>query len=187
MRYKILKSIYISYLRHKFPNITIGPRAKIDLNTKINIGKNRLIIEENVTLRSTQKGYHASMPFPSTILMDSETAYIKIGAYSRINGVYIHAQKKITIGKNCVIAAGVNILDSNGHILASLNRTIGRDTPKKINIGNNVWIGLNSIILKDTLIGDNSVVSAGSIVKGIFPPNSIISGNPARVIDTIKF
>ena len=47
-------------------------------------------------------------------------------------------------------------------------------------IGNNVWIGLNAIILKGSVIGDNSVVTAGSVVKGVFPNNALIQGNPAQ-------
>jgi acetyltransferase-like isoleucine patch superfamily enzyme len=121
------------------------------------------------------------MPFPSTFFIDKKNAFIEVGENSRLNGVYIHAQEGITIGKNCVIASGVNIIDSNGHILHSSNRTIGRDEAKEIIIGDNVWIGLNSIILKGTTIGNNSVVGAGSVVKGFFPDNSIIQGNPATV------
>lgn len=87
--------------------------------------------------------------------------------------------KKIKIGDNCVIAAGVNIVDSNGHVVNSINRTIGRDNPKDIFIGNNVWIGMNCTILKGSIIGNNCVVAAGSIIKGTFPDNCVISGNPA--------
>jgi maltose O-acetyltransferase len=86
-----------------------------------------------------------------------------------------------------VIASGVNILDSNGHEVISKNRTVGRDTPKEIVIGENVWIGLNSIILKGTTIGNNSIIAAGSVVKGNIPENVIVQGNPARVIKEIEY
>ncbi len=74
-----------------------------------------------------------------------------------------------------MIASGVNIIDSNGHEVKSYNRTVGRDEPSEIVIGNNVWIGLNAIILKDTQIGYNSIVAAGTVVKGYYGANSIIS------------
>jgi len=73
-------------------------------------------------------------------------------------------------------------MDSNGHELYSLNRTIKRDKPQPINIGINVWIGLNAIVLKGRTIGNNSVISAGSVVKGYFPENSLIIGNSAVIV-----
>lgn len=126
------------------------------------------------------------MPFYTTILNDGSNSNICIGNNCRINGAYIHAQDNIRIGNNCVIAAGVNIIDSNGHETYSGNRTIGRDIPKKVSIGNNVWIGINAIVLKGTNIGDNSIVAAGSVVKGDFPSNCIISGNPAKIVKKFK-
>lgn len=169
-------------VKKRNPNIEIGNGAKIDFATKIFSCGNKITIGEKVYLRSNPNFYQAGMPFPTTLLTDVKGAVIKIGNNSRINGVYIHAQKEISIGENCVIASGVNIIDTNGHILNSLDRTVGRDTPSEIIIGDNVWIGLNAVILKGVKIGNNSVVSAGSVVKGSFPDNSLIMGNPAQLI-----
>jgi acetyltransferase-like isoleucine patch superfamily enzyme len=167
-------------------NISMGENVMIDLSTRIFNNANRLVLGDGVYLRSISRKYQAAMYFPTTILIDVKDAFVKIGNNSRINGTYIHAQKGITIGSSCVIASGVNILDSNGHQVYSHDRTSGRDTPEEIIIGNNVWIGLNSIILKGSSIGDNSVVSAGSVVKGHFPANVILQGNPAVVIKTLE-
>jgi len=163
-------------------NIFYGKNVIIDPATIIDNRKNRVSLGDNVYLRSISKGYHAGMPFPTNILLDVKGAEVLIGDNSRINGAYIHAKKHISIGANCVIASGVNILDSNGHRLNSSDRTISKDIPEEIIIADNVWIGLNCIILKGTKIGKNSVVSAGSVVKGIFPADSIIQGNKAEVI-----
>jgi acetyltransferase-like isoleucine patch superfamily enzyme len=171
-------------LRIFSPEVSFS-NAIIDYKTVIINKKNRITIGSNVYLRSVSKGYQAGMPFPTTLLTDVKNATIAIGANSRINGAYIHAQESITIGQNCVVASGVNIIDTNGHELYSTDRTVNRDKPEKIQIGNNVWIGLNAIILKGTIIGDNSVVSAGSVVKGNFPSNSLIMGNPATVVKTL--
>ncbi|MCQ2321748.1 MAG: acyltransferase [Bacteroidales bacterium] len=126
------------------------------------------------------------MPFPTKILIDSKEGMIEIGKNCRINGAYIHAKNNIKIGDNCVMASGVNIIDTNGHELLSLNRTVGEDAAKPIVIGNNVWIGINAVVLKGTMIGDNSVVAAGSVVKGSFPPCSLIQGNPAKVVSVLQ-
>lgn len=53
---------------------------------------------------------------------------------------------------------------------------------EKINIGNDVWIGCNSIIMRGVTIGDGAVVEAGSVVKEDVPPYTIVGGNPAKVI-----
>ena len=78
---------------------------------------------DNVYLRSNPNGYHAGMPFSTTVLIDKEGAECSIGDNCRINGTYIHVQDKIIIGKNTVIASGTNIIDSNGHETISNNRT----------------------------------------------------------------
>jgi acetyltransferase-like isoleucine patch superfamily enzyme len=51
-----------------------------------------------------------------------------------------------------------------------------------IRIGRNVWVGANSTILDGSVLGDNSIVVANSLVNRRFPPNVIIQGNPAKVI-----
>lgn len=186
MMQKILNYFFLNYLRIKYSQIKFKGKISIDYQSSIIIYDNELSLGQNVIIRSRKSGYHAAMPFESSILIDVENAKVSIGDNSRLNGVYIHAQKEISIGKNCVIAAGVNIIDSNGHVLNSSDRTKGRDLPKEIIIEDNVWIGLNSIILKGTTIGKNSVVSAGAVVKGFFLENSIIAGNPATIVDKIR-
>lgn len=182
----IVRRIYPILLRCK-KGLSIGKKIQIDYKTTIRIWNGgAIIVGYKSSLRSNQRGYHAGMPFPTTLFVDKKGALIEIGDCCRINGAYIHAQKKISMGNNCVIASGVNIIDSNGHVLLSNNRTTGRDEPKEIIIGNNVWIGLNSIILKGTKIGDNCVIAAGSVVKGDFPENSLIQGNPANVVKNMN-
>lgn len=179
----LLRKLQVKYL---LQNIEIGENLIIDYQSKIINNNNSVKIGKNVTLRSNKRGYHAGMPFEFTLLCDFEGAKVEIGDYCRINGAYIHAKKYIKIGQKCVIASGVNILDSNGHRTDSIDRTKDRDNPESIIIGNNVWIGLNAVILKNTRIGDNSIISANSVVKGFFPSNSLIMGNPAKLIKSLE-
>jgi acetyltransferase-like isoleucine patch superfamily enzyme len=57
-------------------------------------------------------------------------------------------------------------------------------TSKATRIGDRVWVGSNSVVLAGAELGDNVIVSAGSVVSGGVPPNSIVMGNPAKVIFT---
>lgn len=176
----VYRSALIFYYRGR---LILEQSSTIDHYSKIHIfGEGRVKLEKGATLRSSPRGYHGGMSFPCTILVDRANASVVIGSNSRLNGAYVHAQASIRIGKNCVIASGVNIIDSNGHELLSTNRTKGRDKPKPIVIGENVWIGMNAIVLKGTAVGKNSVISANSVVSGSFPDNSLIVGNPARLV-----
>lgn len=161
--------------------VTGTPRILISENARIFIGN-------NVTLNSNPLGYHAAMGFPVTLSADQPDAEIHIGDNSRLHGCCIHAKNKIFLGRNCLIAAGVQIMDAQGHATEfelSRLRTKIKDIPGFIEIGNYVWIGLNSIILKNVTIGECSVVAANSVVtSGTYPPFSLIGGNPAKVIKT---
>jgi acetyltransferase-like isoleucine patch superfamily enzyme len=94
--------------------------------------------------------------------------------------------KKITIGNHCAISGQTMIFDSNGHHTEVLERRAGLPPPpeevREIRIGNDVWIGVRSIIFPGVRIGDGSIVSAGSVVRTHVPPYSVVSGNPARVV-----
>ena len=183
---RILTYIHSLRLNNQFNMIDKNSRVYYRSRI-INKVKGGVRIGKSTILGRSSIGYHTGMPFHTTILNDGNSSHITIGNNCRINGAYIHAKDYIEIGDNCVMAAGITIIDSNAHQVNSLNRTKGQDTPKGIKIGNNVWIGLNAIILKGTEIGDNCVVGAGSVVKGVFAPNSIILGNPAVCTGNVKF
>ena len=185
----ILSYIVLCCYKIKYHNnLYIGKGSSIYRKSLIRIDSSSAYIKigEQTLIGRSKRGYHSAMPFYTTLFVDTNFAHIEIGNNCRINGAYIHSQKKIVIGNNCVIAAGVNIFDSNGHVVKSNDRTRGRDIAQELIIGNNVWIGVNAIILKGTVIGDNSVIAAGSVVKGIFPNNSIIMGNPSKLIKQWK-
>lgn len=93
-------------------------------------------------------------------------------------GNYIQANNGIVFGNNVELAPGVKIISSNHDTSNFKNHILA----KPIIIGNNVWIGANSVILPSVNIGDNVVIGAGSIVTKDIPSNSIAVGNPCKVI-----
>jgi acetyltransferase-like isoleucine patch superfamily enzyme len=74
----------------------------------------------------------------------------------------------------------VTIMDDDHHEL--LSDPAKAKTFSTVTIKDHVWIGCNVTILKGTQIGNNCVVAAGSIVKGSFPDNVLLAGNPAKII-----
>lgn len=93
----------------------------------------------------------------------------------------------LKIGEYCKITAGVTIL-THDYSRSVLRRAYGEvvGEGKKTIIGNNVFIGMNSIILMGTHIGNNVIVGAGSVVSGYIPDNVVIAGNPAKIIRTLE-
>lgn len=181
---RLLTKVNTHYLNNGRNNI--GKNSSIYYKSKIiNNITNGVCIGVSTTIGRTKYGYHVGMPFYTTLVNDGNNSHITIGNSCRINGAYIHAKDYVEIGDYVVMASGINIIDSNAHQVNSRNRTTGQDKAVGIRIGNNVWIGLNVTILKNSVIGDNCVVAAGSVVKGIFPENSIIQGNPAVVVGKV--
>ena len=92
--------------------------------------------------------------------------------------------KKITIGKNVIVGANCTIIDTDFHPLDPEIRRIdilaGKHAP--IVIENDVFIGMNALILKGLRIGAGAVVGAGSVVLSDIPPKTIVAGIPARAI-----
>lgn len=89
----------------------------------------------------------------------------------------------IFIGDDVYIAPKVNIITIN-HDINPYKRTITYCKP--VYIEDRVWIGLGAIILAGVRVGENSIVAAGAVVTKDVPRNSIVAGNPAKVIKQIK-
>lgn len=93
----------------------------------------------------------------------------------------------VEIGNDVQITRGVIIL-THGYDWSVLKGLYGHvlGSAGKVTIGNNVFIGMNTIILKGVTIGNNVIIGAGSLVNSDIPDNSVAAGNPARVIMSIE-
>lgn len=91
---------------------------------------------------------------------------------------------KIIIGDNCMLAPNVAIYTA-GHPVHPEARNTAYEYGIGITIGDNVWIGGNSVILPGVHIGSNTVIGAGSVVTKDIPDWVIVAGNPCRVIRAV--
>lgn len=91
---------------------------------------------------------------------------------------------KVTIGDNCQLAPNVAIYTA-GHPVHPDTRNSGYEYGISVTIGDNVWIGGNSVICPGVRIGSNTVIGAGSVVTKDIPDWVIAAGNPCRVIREI--
>ena len=141
-----------------------------------------------------------------TIMLDSENSEMKIGDNCWIGSSKFACRSKIEIGDNVFISWGGFISDHDSHsinyedrqqdIFAQLiayrsgqnlldNKNWTTVGCKPIQIGSNVWIGMNCIILKGVKIGDGAIIAAGSVITKDVPSWTIFGGSPARLIKEI--
>lgn len=109
---------------------------------------------------------------------------ISIGNQVQLQGTAIVAYQQVTIGDNVVFGPMVTIMDCSGHTLTGRGQAgeIANLKPAPVRIGNHVWVGANAMILKGVEIGDNAIIGAGSVVYNSVPANTIVLGNPAKIV-----
>jgi acetyltransferase-like isoleucine patch superfamily enzyme len=124
---------------------------------------------------------------------------ITIGEYCYVGEqCHIWSAQQITIGNRVLISHNVNIFDNSTHPInpslrhQQFKHIITTGQPKNLDlleqpvvIGDDVWIGCMSIILKGVTIGRGAVIGAGSVVTRDIPPFTIAAGNPAQIIREI--
>ncbi len=110
---------------------------------------------------------------------------IRIGDRVFINqNCTFYALAEITIGDDVLIGPNVSLI-SSGHPVAPSQRRAAL-VGKPITVGNGVWIAAGATVIGGVTIGENSVVAAGSVVTRDVPANTLVGGNPARVIRSIE-
>ncbi|MDW4260929.1 DapH/DapD/GlmU-related protein [Staphylococcus saprophyticus] len=112
---------------------------------------------------------------PKNIIFDRDDIHI----FQSPGTYFNNFSAKIYIGKGSYIAPNVGIITAN-HDINNLSTHIeGKD----VRIGKNCWIGMNSVVLPGVILGDNTIIGAGSIVtKSFSKGNIVIAGNPAKIV-----
>ena len=169
--------------------MTLGPGCRVLGSPSVRIdGEARVVLGAGAVLNSVPDGYHAAMSIPVTLLADRAGARIQIGDGSRLHGCFVHAWSGVSLGRECLVAAGAQLIDAHGHATEmrfARVRTRLRDEPEPIAIGDHCWIGLGALVFKGARLGEGCVVAAYSVVgAGDYPAFSVIAGAPARVVST---
>lgn len=150
----------------------LGKDVHIDKNVKFLRYPNNISIEGEVVVKEGTR-----------ICSCNNNAIIKIGSRTTIGyHTFIFASEKIEIGKDCLIAPFVYIVDSNHKTKKGEKINMQPNQTAPIIIGNDVWIASNVTILKGVTIEDGAVIAANSVVTQNVPSNMIYGGSPARKI-----
>ena len=163
----LLPGTFISiYYFLKFRSI-VSPKAELDINKNLKLGKKCQI--------------------SSFVKIKSSDGLLKLGDRVDIaTGCFLSGSPAgLIIGDDCMIGPNCVIL-SNDYRTDKLDKTFKEQGQKfsGTRIGNNVFIGANSVINDGTEIGDGVIIAANSLVSGKIAKNSIAQGNPAKVIFT---
>lgn len=153
------------------------PIINIESGSNISIGKNIVFISN--TFFSEPGISH-----PVIIRLLNKDSILSIGDNVGISGCGICVQNKISIGNNVLMGANVFIADTDFHPTEPQNRRFSRTNVRaeEVIIEDNVFIGMNSTILKGVRIGKNSIIGAHSLVTRNIPANVIAAGNPCKVL-----
>lgn len=123
----------------------------------------------------------ASITFPVNTIEYPEQLILGEDSFINAN-LQIVSAGKVTIGKHAFIGPNAQFFTPNHHPYNVALRREGWQYDSPITIGDDVWFGGSVIVLPGVTIGDNVVVGAGSVVTKDVPSNTMVAGNPARVI-----
>lgn len=166
--------------------VRVGKGVKfVGLPVCIKTGGSRMSIGSGCIINSSFLSNLAGL-YQRTILVARGGATLAIGSGTGMSGATIYAKSGIEIGSNCLLGANVKVLDSDFHPSDPQERLANRNAgkTKPVHIGDNVFIGCNSIVLKGVTIGSNTTIAAGSVVVSSIPANCVAGGNPAKVLKT---
>lgn len=152
------------------------------LNYKI---KHKIIIGNRFKCNNSIKSNSIGLIQPCVFNVSKPDAKIIIGNNVGISGSTINATVLVNIGNNVLIGSGCIISDTDSHPLSYIerrNNDFSNVMSRPINIGDDVFVGARSLILKGVTIGEKSIIGMGSVVTKDIPANCVAAGNPARVI-----
>jgi len=154
---------------HGFPQVRLKPGSVVQMG-------------DDVSLCSLSRLNPLAPARRVSLITNTAAARIILKEGVGISSSVLSSFVSITIGKHTLIGADCLIMDSDFHGFPLDAGQPVKSAP--VEIGDYVFIGARSIILKGVKIGNRSVIGAGSVVSSDIPENSLAAGNPARVVRT---
>lgn len=192
----ILPSIFyqiLSGVKINRSNVLVGKikiiRKNFFTRSLVRTKNGEIIIGNNFKCNNKILSNSIGLIQPCIFNISTPNSRIIIGDNVGISGSTICATTSVTIGNNVLIGSGCLISDTDSHPINWEDRLYNRNentNKAPIIIGDNVFIGARSIILKGVTIGECAVIGAGSVVSKDVPPYTIVCGNPARIVKTLQ-
>jgi acetyltransferase-like isoleucine patch superfamily enzyme len=156
----------------RYPKLVLGPGVMFIGRLRLSQGT-RLILGDRTRVRGK--------------VTINGGGQVEVGSDSLLNGCWIIAADRVTIGDHCLVS-DCGVTDNDFHNLPPELRhePPGPRTRAPVKIGRNVWLGAHSLVLKGSTIGDDSVIGAGSVVRGDVASGVVVAGNPAVVVKTFR-
>jgi len=195
MLIRVIKKIKFRILRKFSKKITdfLFFINKVEFEKYVTVGVPILDLSSECTVKFGSGLIMINLPQYATLgksnkckFVVSKNAKLILGNNIGMSNVVIVATKSIVMGNNIMIGGGVTVVDSDFHSLNPSHWHTNEDEKNMVSlpviIKDNVFIGMDSIILKGVTIGFNSIIAAGSVVTKSIPDNEIWGGNPAVFI-----
>jgi len=188
--YRLLQDCFTySYLKYFGVETEFGHVKLVGLPIIKRAEGSRIVLEKGVTLVSLSQGNVAGINHPVILATLAPGAIIRLNGCG-LSGSSVCAARSIIIGKNSGLGANASVYDTDFHAVDSGGRLVQRNIAaaeaKPVEIGDDVWVAANVLILKGVLIGSGAVIGAGSVVTSGIPENALAAGNPARVLRIIE-
>lgn len=181
-----LLKIYTFILKRKFAHFGKNSIIKPILNSS---NEKYISIGDNVNIGSFCR-ITVSTEFGGVICNSNNDIRLKIGNNVDIgNNSFISVNNDIEIGNNIIMSSYIFISDHD-HGFLDINKTLHQQPLSEggyVKIGDNVFLGVKSSVLKNVTIGERCVVAANAVVVEDIPPFSIVAGNPAKIIKKYDF
>lgn len=143
----------------------------------------RIELGEGLLLRSWPSSNPLAPNHPVVLATRSAQALIRVGRDVGMTGATIVAAERIEIGDRVFVGANATIVDTDFHPLdpETRQRDVLAGEHRPVVLEDDVFVGMNSLILKGVRIGRGAVIGAGSVVTKNVPPGVVVAGNPARI------